>query len=153
MARVPKQYVQVYVSLPEGSPAPAGYALEKSLRGRTIYKKQILNPRWTAYQQALAGGQDVEMAGATVAQPAMVNQQAQVIQNEMDQLAALLGGMGINPATAQVEVQQEDEAVGALAGIFSGLGFGGRRRKATKKTRKGSKKTRKGSKKRGSRKH
>jgi hypothetical protein len=106
----------IVLKVPNGAPVPAGYKYIRSTRTGDIYHRTVPT----------------------------------VTKTDMDDLSALFGSMGVvgntpiaaaaRPAVAIVE----DSEVNALMSAFGGLGVGGRRRKATRKSK--AKKSRKSSK-------
>ncbi len=98
----------IVLKVPTGSPAPAGYTYVRTTRTGDIYHKPVQT----------------------------------VTRSDMDDLSALFGSMGvvgntpIAPAARPAVAIVEDTEVAALMNAFGGLGVGGRRRKATRKSRK-----------------
>ena len=106
----------IVLKLPKGAPAPAGYTYVRSTRTLDFYNKTVQT----------------------------------VTKTDMDDLASLFGTMGVvgntpiaaAPAERPAVAIVEDTEVSALMNAFGGLGMGGRRRKASRKSSK-TKKSRK----------
>lgn len=98
----------ITIRLPKGATAPAGYELAHSLRGVNIYKKKN----------------------------SIQKQEIAAIKAEVDDLADLLGKMGVS-AVIEVKnpVKPSDPNLNALTRQIGAFSFGGSKKKRTRKHR------------------